>query len=280
MRSDTIGLDRLSELPVICRGAGPAGDAQALNKVLDCQDQLIVKLFPAEFSRSRVEEEVSNTLGVRSLGIGAPDIRALIEEGSGYGFVYAKISGTTLLQCVSEGIESLDYWAERFAFIHRGIHEHELEGMKPVKSVLAESISRANLHEAERDAVLRVLDGLPDGTSLCHGDFHPGNVIATREGFVIIDWANTVVGHCLADVAQTSILLDVWLPYKVKMLGLRINRRSLDFFHKTYVDSYLILSGEGESTLEAWRVPAAAARLAEGNPWERDGLLGIIRRAL
>ena len=31
---------------------------------------------------------------------------------------------------------------------------------------------------ANKEEVLYILDKLPDGNTLCHGDFHPGNILS------------------------------------------------------------------------------------------------------
>jgi aminoglycoside phosphotransferase (APT) family kinase protein len=63
------------------------------------------------------------------------------------------------------------------------------------------------LPENLRDAALKALETMPDGDRLCHGDFHPGNILLGRSGPVIIDWIDSSIGSPLADAARTSIML-------------------------------------------------------------------------
>jgi Ser/Thr protein kinase RdoA (MazF antagonist) len=65
----------------------------------------------------------------------------------------------------------------------------------------------ANLPDATKDRVRRYLAELPDGEVLCHGDFHPDNVLLTARGPVIIDWMTGTRGYPLADVACTRLLI-------------------------------------------------------------------------
>jgi len=48
---------------------------------------------------------------------------------------------------------------------------------------------------AERAA----LRELPDGEALCHGDFHPRNVIVDGDELTIIDWVDASSGPPAAD---------------------------------------------------------------------------------
>jgi len=64
------------------------------------------------------------------------------------------------------------------------------------------------------------------GTSIVHGDLHPGNVLLTTEGPVVIDWTNASVGPAGADLAVTWLLLAAANPptsavERLAVLGLR-----------------------------------------------------------
>jgi aminoglycoside phosphotransferase (APT) family kinase protein len=48
---------------------------------------------------------------------------------------------------------------------------------------------------------------LGEGTSLVHLDLHPGNVLLTASGLMVIDWPNAGRGSGLADVACTWVIL-------------------------------------------------------------------------
>lgn len=42
-----------------------------------------------------------------------------------------------------------------------------------------------------------------DGDSLCHGDFHPGNILLSNGHTMVIDFMNVYHGDFLYDVART-----------------------------------------------------------------------------
>lgn len=44
--------------------------------------------------------------------------------------------------------------------------------------------------------------------SFVHGDLHPGNVLLTTDGPVVIDWEGASIGPCDTDVATTWLLLE------------------------------------------------------------------------
>lgn len=59
----------------------------------------------------------------------------------------------------------------------------------------------------------RTLDGTQSGGgALVHGDLHPGNVVMSKQGSVLIDWTNHQTGPRALDVALTWLVLDCFDP--------------------------------------------------------------------
>jgi Ser/Thr protein kinase RdoA (MazF antagonist) len=77
-----------------------------------------------------------------------------------------------------------------------------------IRQTLATRIDAAALRPQRRDFARRILDGLPAGDRLCHGDFHPGNVLVGADRVSVIDWANATRGVPEADYARTVLLLE------------------------------------------------------------------------
>ena len=46
-------------------------------------------------------------------------------------------------------------------------------------------------------------------TLVCHGDFHPLNVIVNGDTATVIDWTDAGLGDAMGDVARTALLLRV-----------------------------------------------------------------------
>ncbi|MFD1910018.1 phosphotransferase family protein [Paenibacillus rhizoplanae] len=56
--------------------------------------------------------------------------------------------------------------------------------------------------------MLSRLAELPDGEKLCHGDFHPDNILMDDKLWVI-DWMTGVRGNPAADVARSVIMFSI-----------------------------------------------------------------------
>ena len=128
------------------------------------------------------------------------------------------------------------------------------------------------------ETAMAELDRLPDGDRLCHGDFHPANVLEERDGPVVIDWTLAARGHPAADVARTRLLvLGGELPDDASsfLRGMaRVGRRLL---LAAYVRGYRSLRAVDLALVRRWEWVCAAARLAEGVEAERSALLATAR---
>lgn len=49
---------------------------------------------------------------------------------------------------------------------------------------------------------------LQEHATLCHGDFHRGNVLLGNKGIALIDWTDAVLGHPFFDIAKFTLHLD------------------------------------------------------------------------
>jgi len=115
-----------------------------------------------------------------------------------------------------------------------------------------------------RQAFLEKLSGLPDGSSICHGDFHPGNILLASNRVVVIDWIDASRGNPLADVARTSIIfLGAAASSQIRNYPMKIFIR---LFHAVYLRCYFQLQPGGEAEYYRWLPIVAAARLSENIP--------------
>jgi hypothetical protein len=115
-----------------------------------------------------------------------------------------------------------------------------------------------------RTALLDRLASLPDGEAICHGDFHPGNVLVTPQGDAVIDWIDASRGNPLADVARTSIIfLGATATKQIPNVFIKM---FMNTFHAAYVREYFRLRPHGMDEYRRWLPIVAAARLTEGMP--------------
>ncbi|MCU6707436.1 phosphotransferase [Paenibacillus sp. J5C_2022] len=228
----------------------------------------MLKLYKIGFPKQAIDEEYLNSQYVYALGAAAPEPYERVENGERYGIVFQKVDGTTVLQQIVNDPPNIEQYAYMLAETHVQLHQMSADRMeRKQKAALAQQIAKTNrLTRAEKDAVRGHLERLPDGMQLCHGDYHPGNVIAGRKSWVI-DWMSGMSGHPCGDVARTWLLLTFGtvpdeMPEK-EGKQLNLMRRRLT---EIYLNNYVKLSGATQSGIEEWLLPMAAARLDEWIP--------------
>ncbi len=119
------------------------------------------------------------------------------------------------------------------------------------------------LTEVEKHKIAHLLNDLPDGHQLCHGDFHPDNLLIGKNIW-IIDWMTGTAGDPACDVARTVILFSFGtlpenVPGFIKGMINMLRRRIKHQYVK-------------------WIVPVAVARLSESIPQdEKERLLQVVR---
>ena len=125
------------------------------------------------------------------------------------------------------------------------------------------------------------LDTLPDADRLCHGDFHPANIIWNEDRQSIIDWSNVARGDPAADYARTMLMLRLADPPPGSPLPLRllalVGRRLLVRFYQREYRRKRTLDG---ALVERWDVPVMANRLEDGIEEEQPKILALLEERL
>jgi uncharacterized protein (TIGR02172 family) len=241
----------------------------------------VLKLFRKDFISHGIEKEYKNSKLVEELGLPVPKVGGIIEEDDRTGIIYEKITGVSMLNEMMKMPWTIRKNAKRLAEIHYRIHQYKLEeehNYKLKDSLLWNILDTNLLSEEKKEEIILQLGKLPEGNSLLHGDFHPGNIILQSDKEVVLDWMTAASGCPAADVARTLMLLrDAALPTNISgfySFMIKLFRKHLSL---AYLKHYIKLSGIRQEEISVWRIPLAAARLIEWIPEEeKDNLLEVI----
>jgi len=179
----------------------------------------VLKLFHGLHSAGQAQREYAATRAVHAAGLPAPAPFEVIEIEGRSGIVSERVDGVSLLGYSQAKPWSLFGAIQLMAELHARIHRLKAPSELPsLRDRLAARIEEASdLTETDKQNANRRLAELPDGKALCHGDFHPGNVLITPAGPVAIDWSSASCGDPFGDVACTSRLMRTarlprWAP--------------------------------------------------------------------
>jgi uncharacterized protein (TIGR02172 family) len=246
-------------------------------------DGLVLKLYRDGYSQDEAEREAERVRAAVAMGVATPNALEVVTIEGRPGVVFERVDGATMLDRVVANPEQAAEMARLLAEEHVALHARHGPALPSLKERLARHIREAEgLSDDQRAQALQVLTKLPDGDALCHGDFHPSNLLLTDAGPMIVDWVDAVRGHPIADVARTWVLicLTTLPPYLSTTVREHLKRLRHGFW-EVYRDHYRQLHPFSDAEFAAWVGPVAAGRLAEGrDASEQRALIEAIERNL
>jgi aminoglycoside phosphotransferase (APT) family kinase protein len=252
-------------------------------EVFAWRDGEVIKVLRPGFPDGLGEEEAIAAARVTAAGLAAPRFLGTRRVEGRFGLVYERVDGPSMVEEIWRSPWRSTPWAVQLADLHAAMHEERGTGLPDGLAGLREAIEHGarRLGEPVRDAALARLEALPRGDALVHGDLHPGNVLMTRNGPVVIDWLTAAFGPPAADVARTLFLLTG------SVLGAEFSgprRWMIELIRRRFASAYLrryrALRPLDPDEVRAWRLPILAARAAEGVDGEDATLPTQIAREL
>jgi hypothetical protein len=246
----------------------------------------VLKLFKSNFSQHAIQEEFEIGRSLNLSGLSIPTTHEIIEVDQAKGILLDFIEGRSMLQNLARKPWLVFRYAKIMANVHFKIHGTDVRGNNCIKSLsqtIADKISRTSLLTSqEKSAILSCLSFLPDGSSLCHGDFHPDNIIMSKDRVVTVDWITARIGVPMADVARTWLLLAMGtLPDDKSRIEVLLAKHLRNWFCGAYLKEYRRLSNLNLNEFESWKLLVAAARLIENvSEVENKNLVTFIRSEL
>ena len=239
-------------------------------------DRHILKLYRDWCPPDWVDYEARIARAIYESGIPSPAAGEIIEVNGRRGLIYERLDGVSMLQDLNARPWMLLKHARSLAELQVKVNQQSITGLPSYKDRLRHDIQNTpHLNDGLRNKALLMLEALPDGKSVCHGDYHPGNVIITKNGSVVIDWMTASAGNPWADVTRTSLLLSIGAKAARKQIP-PIIRMFVSLYHRTYLNRYRMLVHEIGNEPNRWMPVIAAARLNEDIVPERGALIKMV----
>lgn len=153
--------------------------------------------------------EAEMTAAVREVGVPAPAVRDVVSWNDRIAVVFERITGPSMWELIIAEPGSVETHAQLLATIHRDLLATSIpNGLPDMVDRLQRKIADAAvLTSSERSAAHQLAASLPRGAALLHGDLHPGNILLSQTGPVLIDWFDAAIGHPVADISRSSLLM-------------------------------------------------------------------------
>jgi aminoglycoside phosphotransferase (APT) family kinase protein len=224
--------------------------------------------------------EASSLATLESGGV-APRLLGAVEIDGRHGLILERLDGSDMLTVLERRAWRLLGLARILAEAHVLVNSVQAPTDLPdLKQTLATRIAAGVKAPEVRDFALRVLDSLPAGDRLCHGDLHPGNVLVASGRASVIDWVNATRGVPEADHARTLLLLKRADPLPgTSPLFRGLMSVGRDVYARAYAAAYRKRSLKPLTQVRSWTIVHSAARLTEGIQVEERQLLAFLHGA-
>jgi Ser/Thr protein kinase RdoA (MazF antagonist) len=178
----------------------------------------VLKLFKAGVPRRVSWWEARMTRAVLAGGVPAPEVFDEVTLEGRFGIVLQRLDGPTLLQLSRSGAMTPAQTGAVLASLYMSIHKMRpsppdvlslydwMDATLPFSSVIPKHIATG---------VLALVERLPSGDGLCHGDLNAGNVIMTADGPRVVDWISAVRADAALDLAYSHVLLSELIPESI-----------------------------------------------------------------
>ncbi len=226
--------------------------------VYEWEEGKVLKLFYQGYPKEAVEREFHNAKAIRNMDFSKPKAYEIIFLEVRMGIIYDRVDGESLLDWVMR-TGKVQECAVYMANLHKAILQNKISNVPNYKEFLkCNIVNSPSANSKKQEEVLQILDKLIDGNTLCHGDFHPGNILISDGHTIVIDFMNVCHGDFLYDVARTVFLVE-YTPVPIEV-G---DREMLLGFKKTLADLYLMQMNVTRKMIQDYLAVIIAARVGE-----------------
>ena len=247
-------------------------------EVFEWRDGRVLKLLRATGPSTKLAFEIAALEAARSAGVPVPQAYEEVVIDGRTGLVMERLQGSDLLTILGRKPWLVFHSGRLTGEIHARITAARAPASLPaVRDVVNRGLARLAASEPVlTEWVRRIFAHLPDGDALCHGDFHPGQLMFSGQRYVAFDWSGAKRGDPLFDYARTRVLLSLGEPPPGTQLTLKllakVGRRLL---LSSYTRSYKRHSAArvDEAPVRHWEIVNLALRVLDEIPGERPRLL-------
>ena len=250
-------------------------------EIYDLANGKILRLMLRPEDSFLVDYEYQSLQAVKGSGLFVPEVFEKVNVDNRPGFIMEKIEGFNLTKMFQKNPLLLFRKIKELSTVHFKLNQIKApENLIDLRSRIRKLVDKSDfIDSGTKDFVYEILDQLPDGDRLCHGDFHPGNIIVKDGNPYIIDWCGATKADPVADVAHTYLLFRnvPKIPnssnisfYMLKLAALL----SASTYYKTYNKNYKL----DESLFSKWLLVRAAERTYYGMESEKKDLVKFITR--
>jgi aminoglycoside phosphotransferase (APT) family kinase protein len=190
-----------------------------------------------------------------------------IELNGKLSIVYERVHGRQLADILMETNDKSDI-AANFARVHYKIHQCHIENLPTQNSMIHWQISRMrNILGKDIKRIEELINRLPSKNKLCHGDFHPLNILVDYEKYTVLDWNGCCSGNPLLDVVWTYLTIN---SPSIEVIYGQIMANIIKDFSDQYLKYYCEYANVDKCQILEYLPLAAMRRLDDNISCETD----------
>ena len=170
-------------------------------------EDTVVKIFNPVIGLDRIERERENAKAAFVNGLPTAIPFDTVHCSDGYGTAYELIEPVTLSKFMVDNPDKAPEYLAKYARVMKDMHQFTLPDTFESVNALYRKWMRsldAYLADDEIEALVRVIDCIPDHNGVVHGDCHVGNILVQQGELVLIDMADICRGHPFFDIGSEN----------------------------------------------------------------------------
>ncbi|TEA47217.1 aminoglycoside phosphotransferase family protein [Bacillus sp. BH2] len=172
-------------------------------------DNKIVKLFKDYLPDTESMNEAKKQKYAYSCGLPVPNVFEVTKIQNRQAIIMEYIKGDSIGDLLLNNLNEAEHYINICVNEQKKIHSicvntDEIESMRGRLERQIKSVHK--LDEKQKENILNKLHSITFEPRLCHGDFHPFNLILSKKNVNIIDWVDASSGDIRADVFRTYLL--------------------------------------------------------------------------
>ena len=230
--------------------------AERRDKTIYREGDAAVKIFGESYSKAEILNEALNLARVEETGLRVPKLREVGMRDGKWAITMDYIDGRTLAELLASEPSRTDELLELFTKLQLEIQSKRSPLLSRMHDKIRRKIGLTELDASTKYELFSVLDGMPEHSKLCHGDFNPSNIVIREDGApYILDWSHVTQGNGAADAARSYLLFC-----------LSGDTETAD----KYLREYSRLGNVARQYVRKWLPIVAASQSSKGKSEERE----------
>ncbi len=191
-----------------CEAIGKGGHG----KVYRLDDETIIKVYHDNSPLSLIEKEREYAKNAFVNGIPSAIAYDVVQTEEGYGLVFEMAGATTVSKFIMAHPDKLPEYAVKFGKLLKTLNTTEADPSLygDIKQIYLDRAKKAEEYftDEENAKIVKMINSIPDGNGMIHGDYHTNNVMVQSDGeLVLIDMADISRGNSLFDIGGAFLTM-------------------------------------------------------------------------